>query len=392
MSQRLTDAVIRDVQDSRPRPPLGSAGGSDNLVGSLTYHVEAQAPLRIQGETAYPVSAASARVRVAQFAPHLADHGIDLRFDSNLSAEEYSLLASSAPAVRKATVLSKSALRAVLRQRKEQLHLVHRLRLMTPLPFVDPPNHVDVYDFDDAIFEGSAAAVNARFQWAKQESRRALTSMRRARLVIAGNSYLADSVRPHNSNVEVVPSCVDPSNQPLHEHKPLDVVRVGWIGSHTTSPYLEPILPVLARLNRGRMRARLVVVGGRIDLDAEWLEQRPWSLETQARDLASFDVGIMPIPDTTWARGKCGYKILQYFAAGVPAVAPPIGVNRALIGADRGLFASSDEEWFSALDHLIADVDERRELGARARAFAEDSYSYQHWAPHLATLFRTLTE
>jgi hypothetical protein len=126
-------------------------------------------------------------------------------------------------------------------------------------------------------------------------------------------------------------------------------------------------------------------------LRASWIEHRPWSLATEAADLASFDIGIMPLPDTDWARGKCGYKILQYFSAGVPAVASPVGVNSELIGSDRGLLAASTTDWHSALERLIDDAAERRERGAAAREFVEREYSYQRWAPELAALLHSVS-
>jgi glycosyltransferase involved in cell wall biosynthesis len=214
--------------------------------------------------------------------------------------------------------------------------------------------------------------------------------MRRARLVIAGNAFLAAHARAHSPRVEVVPTCVDPERQPLHRHGHGDLVRIGWIGSHTTASYLKPLLPVLAALNRGRTAAKLIVVGGDTGVREPWIEHRSWALEEEPGVLASFDIGVMPLPDTEWARGKCGYKLLQYFAAGVPAVASPVGVAPALVGQDRGLTASAPDEWRAALTRLIGDADERRERGAAARTFAERDYSYQRWAPELAALLRSL--
>jgi hypothetical protein len=123
---------------------------------------------------------------------------------------------------------------------------------------------------------------------------------------------------------------------------------------------------------------------------ADWIEHRAWSPASEPRDLASFDIGIMPLPDSDWARGKCGYKVLQYFSAGVPAVASPVGITSELIGDDRGLLASTSAEWYAALDQLIRDVEERRDRGAAARAFVEQRYSYQRWAPELAELLKSV--
>jgi len=353
--------------------------------------VEGTAPLRILGETAYPLTAPSARVRIAYFAPLLSAHGIALDYRPTLTNHEYGVLSSRAPAVRKALVLAASAARTGLRHPAHELFLVHRLRLLSPFPGVDPPRHLDVYDLDDALFLGSPAAANRRFQWAKQEARRCVDCLRRARLVIAGNAFLADRAREYARQVEVVPSCVDPGRQPLRIHAATEVVTVGWIGSHTTSVYLESIFSVFARLNADRLRAKLVVVGGNPDMSADWIEHRAWSLANEPSDLAGFDIGIMPLPDTDWARGKCGYKILQYFGAGVPAVASPVGITSELIGDDRGLLASSPTEWYAALDQLISDVDERRRRGAAARTYVEQRYSYQRWAPQLAGLLKSVS-
>jgi glycosyltransferase involved in cell wall biosynthesis len=352
--------------------------------------VEGKAPLRILGETAYPLTAASARVRVANYVPFLAKHGVELAFNPTLSPAEYSLLSSEASLVRKAATIVTGATRTALNRQPHDLLLIHRLRLLSPFPGIDSPRRLDAYDLDDALFLGSPAEVNRRFQWAKQEARRCIAYLRRARLVIAGNAFLASRASEHAARVEVVPTCIDPDHQPLRQHGPSEVVTIGWIGSHTTSAYLAPILPVLRALNRGGTVARLVVVGGDTGIRENWIEHRAWSLQEEPRVLASFDVGIMPMPDTEWARGKCGYKVLQYFSAGVPAIASPVGVASELVGDGRGLAASNSGEWREALEQLIADDNERRQRGAAARAFAEREYSYQRWAPELAGLLRSL--
>ena len=131
-------------------------------------------------------------------------------------------------------------------------------------------------------------------------------------------------------------------------------------------------------------------MGGDSRLRARWLEHRPWSLATQNTHLASFDIGIMPLPNTDWARGKCGYKLLQYFAAGVPAVASPVGVGNELVGRERGLLATDGGEWRAALEALITDAEARRQMGINARAFVEANYSYQRWAPELASMLHSV--
>jgi glycosyltransferase involved in cell wall biosynthesis len=349
--------------------------------------------VNVLGESAYPIAAASVRARVGAFAPFLRGHGVALELRPTLTGGEYAILASDATAVRKATLLAAATARAGLRRRPaHDALLIHRLRLLSPFPGIDPPLRLDVYDLDDALFLGSVSTVNRRFRWAKQEARRCVVCLRRARLVIAGNGFLASRAREHNRRVEVIPTCIDPGRQRLRAHRDDEVLTVGWIGSHTTSEYLQPVLPAFARLNAHALRVKLVLVGADPRLSAPWIEHRPWSLTTEEADLASFDVGIMPLPDTEWARGKCGYKLLQYFSAGVPAVASPVGVATGLIGdGERGALATSDQDWQIAIEWLATDVAARRQLGAAARDFVERDYSYQRWAGELAALLRSVT-
>ncbi|HZU75343.1 MAG TPA: hypothetical protein VFA70_01175, partial [Dehalococcoidia bacterium] len=239
-------------------------------------------------------------------------------------------------------MLARSALRAAVRRHGDGLLLVHRLLTLVAVPGIDPPRQLDVYDFDDALLEGSAADSNRRFQWTKQEGRRARACMQRARLVLAANATLAAEARAVARHVEVIPSCVDPTAQPLHQHRDGRPAVIGWIGSHTTVEYLRPVLPLIERINTRGDGARLVVIGADTGMRADWIEHRRWSLETQAAELAGIDIGIMPLPDTPWTRGKSGYKLLQYFAAGTPAVGSPVGLNSELLADGRGIPATTD--------------------------------------------------
>jgi glycosyltransferase involved in cell wall biosynthesis len=349
----------------------------------------------VVAQTTYPASAPSARVRIAAFGPHLLRHGIDLRYEPTLTDAEYHTINGQGGTAGKAIALAGGVLRLASRARRvgHAPLLVHRLRFLTSLPGLEPARHPAAYDFDDALYLGSILPQNRRFSWLKREAEHWRSYVGRARLVIAGNEHLADHARKHARRVEVVPSCVEPQGQPTRQHAEREVVTIGWIGSRSTVDQIRAILPAVASLNEPRIRARLVLVGaGSLDYEAEWLEQRDWSLSSEALDLASFDIGMMPMPDTDWTRGKCGYKLLQYFSAGVPAVASPVGVNRRIVGEsrERGVLATTVEEWSSALEELVSDHAARAEMGAAARAFVEREYSYEAWAPKLAGLLSEL--
>jgi glycosyltransferase involved in cell wall biosynthesis len=183
---------------------------------------------------------------------------------------------------------------------------------------------------------------------------------------------------------------VDATEQPLRDHEERGTVVIGWIGSRTTSPYVEWMGSLVGDLRRRGVDGRLVLVGADRSLGGQGVEVRDWAPEREKADLASFDIGVMPLPDDEWARGKCGYKLLQYFAAGVPAVASPVGITPELIGENRGLVARDRTQWLDALEALARDALARREIGLHARAFVESQYSYERWAPEFASLLRSL--
>jgi glycosyltransferase involved in cell wall biosynthesis len=348
--------------------------------------------MRILAETAYPRSTAGPRVRLVQFEPSLSREGVQLTYRPTLTEQEYSVVVSGSSAPRKAAVLSRAMLRLARFRPPEpaDLSLVYRLRFLLPVPRAEPRAEVDVYDFDDALFVGSILDRNRRFGWLKQEAERCRAYLARARCVVAGNAYLASYAKTLNRNVEVVPSCIDPAAYRERRHQNVETPTVGWIGSQSTAAFLHPLFPVFERLNSDRLRARLVIVGADPGIRRPWLEFRPWSESREVDDLAAFDIGVMPMPDNAWTRGKCGYKVLQYFGAGVPAIASPVGVNGELISSGRGRLAETEQEWSAALQELLEDADLRRELGQSGREHARNNYSYERWAPELASLFATL--
>jgi glycosyltransferase involved in cell wall biosynthesis len=210
--------------------------------------------------------------------------------------------------------------------------------------------------------------------------------------VMAGNSYLADYARQSNSNVHVVPTVVDTERFRKLDRKPNDQFTVGWLGSPSTAPYLEGPAKVLESFSKTEGN-RLVVVGsnGNFWLPEMPMELRDWSEATEVEDINSFDVGIMPLPDTDWARGKCAFKLIQYMACGIPVVASAVGMNSELIehGVD-GFLVKSDREWAEALEYLRQNPQRRLEMGERGRRKIEERFSLSGTAPRLERILRTV--
>ena len=246
-----------------------------------------------------------------------------------------------------------------------------------------------VIDLDDAIFHNydqhRSRTVRALY------GRKIDRLLAAATLVTAGNDYLATRAHAAGARwVEVLPTVVDLDRYPDPAGSPPGrnadaVLRIGWIGSPTTARYLAAIAPALRQLSSQR-RVRLMVIGaGAFEMPGVDVELLPWHEDTEAELLRRCDIGVMPLADTPWERGKCGYKLIQYMACGLPVVASPVGANRQIVAEGRdGLLAEDDAAWHAALARLCDDVTLRRQLGASGRHKVETTYCYQVTARRLA--------
>jgi glycosyltransferase involved in cell wall biosynthesis len=208
-----------------------------------------------------------------------------------------------------------------------------------------------------------------------------------ASAVVVGNEWLAEYARRHNPNVWVIPSTVDTDRYVPRAIEPSTApVVIGWSGSSTTVRHLRTISGALARV-AAAAPVELRIMGGEFELPGAPVTLRRWSSEGEVDELRRFDVGIMPVPDDLWSKGKCGMKALLYMAVGVPTVASPVGVNSAIIReGENGLLAATEEEWVDKLLTLVRDVELRRRLGAAGRATVEATYSLRAQAPRVLDL------
>jgi glycosyltransferase involved in cell wall biosynthesis len=251
-----------------------------------------------------------------------------------------------------------------------------------------------VFDFDDAIWLPNVSETNKHFAWLKSPSKTE-TICRLAATVSVGNEYLADYAGRFCNHVSVVPSTVDLGAYPVapHRHSGSPAPVIGWTGSHSSLRYLEGMRGVLRELARRREFKLLVIGVEGFEVPGVAVECRSWCAQTEAQDLHAMDIGIMPLTDDRWSRGKCAMKAIQYMAAGIPAVVSPVGANKALVTHDEnGLLASSHEEWIEALERLLLDPDARRRLGDSGRETVQRSYSAEVQAPRVAALIRRAVE
>lgn len=247
-----------------------------------------------------------------------------------------------------------------------------------------------VADYDDAIFHNYDLNPNRAIRM--MLSKKIEHVMRDASVVIAGNDYIAArAVNAGALRVECLPSVVDLKKYAVNEMKQEMGFNIGWIGTPVTQRYLKDISSAFLRLDK-KKSARIITIGSRdINLDGVASEERPWAEETEVADIQDFDVGIMPIPDEPWEKGKCGYKLIQYMACEKPVIASPVGINRKIVKHGKtGFLASSPDEWTKAFLILQDNMDLRKTMGMAGRRLVEQEYSLEVTAPKLLSIFKSV--
>jgi glycosyltransferase involved in cell wall biosynthesis len=249
-----------------------------------------------------------------------------------------------------------------------------------------------IYDFDDAIWLTDnlhEAWIERKLRWRSKVSSICKWSYK----VSAGNEYLATYARQFNNNVVVNPTTVDAENvhhPSLHSKSPADSVIIGWTGSNSTLKYLNEVERVIQQLEKKYSNLDFWVIADKPPhFKIDRLHFKPWSVQTEVSDLLQVDIGIMPLPDDDWSKGKCGFKILQYMALEIPSVASPVGVNATIIqNGVNGYLAQSENEWVEKLEELISDAALRRKMGTEGRVTVEKRFSVASNKLNFISLFR----
>ena len=232
-----------------------------------------------------------------------------------------------------------------------------------------------IYDFDDAIWLNDPNGESLIFKWLKWRSKVKLICSWSWK-VTTGNDYLATYARKYCRQVEILPTMVDTTIHQVSKTGAPNQLTIGWTGSHSTLHYLNPILPVLRDLQNDYDFNFLVIANKDPQLPLKNYQFVRWSKTTEVQDLQQIDIGIMPLEDNDWSRGKCGFKLIQYLSLGIPAVASPVGVNSEIVIEEQtGLLATTQEEWTKALVRLLESPDLRKSYGMAGRKLIGEHYS-----------------
>lgn len=235
-----------------------------------------------------------------------------------------------------------------------------------------------IFEFDDAIWMKNVSAGNRLFSFLKPH-RNAIYLMRNSRTNACGNAWLTDFAKTHNANSVCIPTVVD--TRSVHNREQNQATNrpvIGWTGSHSTLKYLELIAPQLRNVYT-QFPFELVVISD-LAPEFEFPEMRfiRWSAEREADDLLEMHIGLMPLPDADWARGKCGLKLIQYMAMGIVPVASAVGVNPAIVeDGTNGFLCNTPTEWESALLKLLINTALRQEMARTCRPKIEAQYSVE---------------
>jgi len=363
--------------------------------------------MKVLALASYPVEAAATRFRLQQFVEPLAGRGVTLTIHPFLDSQGFENLYHQGSFPRTAAALLKSAFQRlgdVMAARKADVILVQREAMMFGPPLIEwlisqVLKRPMVLDLDDATYVSYTSPTYGGLGKALKWFSKTDDLIRWAALVTCGNRSIAEYVSSRGAQARIIPTVVDTDIfRPAARTATDGPVVLGWIGTHSTFPYLESIFPALRRL-ADKYEFRLKVVGSgkdEVTIPGVTVENAPWKMEREIEDFQLIDLGLYPLDSSMyagWAAGKSGFKAIQYMSVGVPYVATPVGASGEIGEAGvTHLFASTQDEWYGALETLIVDAARRREMGAAGRRHVVANYGLPAQADKLSEALRAAAE
>jgi glycosyltransferase involved in cell wall biosynthesis len=338
------------------------------------------------------------RYRLEQWEPLLRKRGVEITWVPFEDAELHSIVYKPGQLRKKLQLVTRNLVRRLKTigeaRNYDLVYILREAALLGPAVFerlLYQDRVPFVFDFDDAIFVSYRSPSNGYLSYLKFASK-TKTICRLASHVMVGNPYLADYARQVNDNVTVIPTTIDTEKYRVAPRKtdggPL---TIGWTGSFSTVQHLDTLRGALKKLAETE-QFRLRVIGTpSYELAPVGVDAMPWRAATELEDLCAIDIGVMPLPDDNWSKGKCGLKALQFMALGIPTICSPVGVNTDIIqDNENGFLAGTEAEWVEKLTALLRSAELRRRLGDAGRATVEQKYSAAIQAPRVYEIFKSV--
>ena len=340
------------------------------------------------------------RFRLEQWEPILRDHGVEIEYSPFETNELRKVLYQSGHALEKvAAVLKNMNRRRTELDAVRDFDLVYVFReaaLLGPAWFerkIARSGVPMIFDFDDAVFVAYRSPSNGYLSYLKFPQKTG-EICRRSAHVMAGNQYLADYASEFDKNVTIIPTTIDTEKYREINHKhETEVVTIGWSGSFSTVQHLDTIREVLQDLAKDEKFKLRVIGTPEYKLEGVDVEALQWKADTEIADLGQIDIGLMPLPDENWSKGKCGLKALQYMALGIPTICSPVGVNSTIIqDGENGFIAGTKAEWIAKLKSLLHSAELRQRIGSAGRKTVEGEYSAAVQAPRVLEVFESVVK
>lgn len=350
-----------------------------------------------------PDRAPSQRFRFEQYIPFLKENGYDYTFSYLLSEKQDKMFYGKGNTVKKFFLLCNKflyRLNDILKTKNYDLIFIQREAFFMGPPFFEyllsKINTPFIFDFDDSIWLPNVSKANKNFTFLKNYGKTAKI-ITYADMIFAGNQYLASYASNYNNNVHIIPTTINTDeyvNNNVNKHHHNGKIIIGWSGSITTIQHFEFAIPFLTRIKTKYGDK----VGFKIIGDASYVNKElgivglPWNKDNEIEELSSIDIGIMPLPDDEWARGKCGLKGLQYMALEIPSIMSPVGVNTEIIqDGFNGFLCSTVDEWEERISQLIESPAHRERIGKQGRQTVIEKYSFESQKSRYLQYFNELT-
>lgn len=352
-----------------------------------------------------PFRSPSQRYRFDQFMPFLEKSGWEVYYSELINERDDTFFYAKGNYLQKLGILSKSVWKRLreLRNAKDwSVAFVQREAFMLGTGWFEQQIYKrtpTIFDFDDAIWKQVVSENNKGLGFLKNADK-TRSLIQSAHTVWAGNAYLADYARQFNPNTQIVPTCVDtdeytadPTLIKGFETTKKGRVCIGWSGSFSTIPHFEHALPALQIIQQKYPEKVYFKLIGDANYHCPSLNLSgiAWTRASELKELSEIDIGIMPLPDDEWTKGKCGLKSLVYMSMQIPTVLAPVGVNSEIVQAEQnGLFASSTDEWVAQLSRLIENPDLRTQIGQAGRERVVNAFSVEAWQGYYRDTFENM--